>query len=339
MKNGLLVYEPNKQNKIFNIGDYIQSLASAQFLDDKDFVYANREHLSEYDGDEIKLIMNGWFMHEPQNWPPSPKIHPLFVSFHLNSLARKKMMTEKSISYFKKHGTVGCRDYDTVELLKSKGVDAYFSGCLTLTLGKTFKSTSAERGGIYFVDVHHVPTRNLLTFFKMLFLLVRKYNLISALSKKNRGNFLFKNLLSFSFFYASYSKMFTDEVLMNAEYIQHEIPDTLLSDKKKFEFAKSILKKYSTAKYVVTSRIHCALPCLSMGTPVLYVENVNQSEASYCRLNGLRELFNIIEYDKGNLTSNFVKKKITSSSVFKNKEDYKMYYDKLSVACEQFIKS
>lgn len=133
--------------------------------------------------------------------------------------------------------------------------------------------------------------------------------------------------------------MFTDEVLMNAEYIQHEIPDTLLSDKKKFEFAKSILKKYSTAKYVVTSRIHCALPCLSMGTPVLYVENVNQSEASYCRLNGLRELFNIIEYDKGNLTSNFVKKKITSSSVFKNKEDYKMYYDKLSVACEQFIKS
>ncbi|WP_264821067.1 polysaccharide pyruvyl transferase family protein [Acinetobacter schindleri] len=32
-----------------------------------------------------------------------------------------------------------------------------------------------------------------------------------------------------------------------------------------------MLEKYSTAKLVITSRIHCALPCLAMGTPVIYI--------------------------------------------------------------------
>lgn len=337
MKNGLLVYERNK-NSIFNIGDYIQSLAASQFFENKDFVHVNREHLNEYDGDDIKLIMNGWFMQEPQNWPPSSKIHPFFVSFHMNSLAKEKMMVEKSINYFKQHEPIGCRDFDTVSLLKSKGVEAYFSGCLTLTLGKSYKSKLTEKKGVYFVDAHHVPSRKLLSILSIIVLLFKKYNLISKLAKKNRGSTSIRNLLSFSFFYASYSKIFTDDVLKNAEYVQHEIPDSFDSDEKKFEYAESLLRKYSEAKYIVTSRIHCALPCLSMETPVLYVENINQSEASYCRLNGLRELLNVIKYNKGNLTSEFIKKKITREFTFKNKEDYKEFYKKLRATVEEFTR-
>ena len=339
MKNGLLVYEPNNDG-IFNIGDYIQSLAGAQYFDNNDLIYINREHLNEYNSDDIKLIMNGWFMHQPQNWPPSPRIHPLFISFHMNSLAKEEMMNEESIDYFKKHEPIGCRDYDTASLLKSKGVHAYFSGCLTLTLGKSYKNTLTERKrkGIYFVDVHHVPRKNFLCTLNMMVLLFKKYNLISKLSKKNRGTKSIRNLLSFSFFYASYRKMFSDDVLANAEYIQHEVPDSFNSDEQKFEYSRSLLKKYSEAKYVVTSRIHCALPCLGMGTPVLYVENINQAESSYCRLNGLRELFNIINYDKGNLASEFIKTKITSDSTFKNKEVYNELYKKLSTTVEEFTK-
>lgn len=338
MKNGLLIYEPNRGG-IFNIGDYIQSLAASQFFTQKDFVYVSRERLHEYKGDDIRLIMNGWFMQNPGNWPPGAKIHPLFVSFHLNSLARKEMMTEKSISYFKQYAPIGCRDYDTVSLLKSRGIDAYFSGCLTLTLGKTFKNTLAERSNIYFVDAHHVPTRNLLTLLQMILLAFRKFRIISALSKKNRGNTSLKNLLSYSFFYATYSKMFNDDVLMNAEYIRHEIQDSFHTVAEKFEYAQNLLKKYAGAKYIITSRIHCALPCLGMDTPVLYVEDTHQPEASYCRLNGLRELFHVINYSKGNLASDFIKEKITKDSVFKNKEDYKVLYKKLSLLCEEFIKS
>jgi hypothetical protein len=335
MKNGLLIYERNKSN-IFNIGDYIQSLAAFQFFGNKDSLYLNREHLNEYDGEEIKLIVNGWFMHQPQNWPPSSKIHPLFISFHINSLAKEKMLTEKSINYFKRHEPIGCRDYDTASLLNAKGVAAYFSGCLTLTLGKSYTSRSISRKGIYFVDVHHVPLRKFSSILKMIGLLFKKYDLISKLSKKNRGNKSIRNLLSFSFFYSTYNKMFTDEVLINAEYIQHEIPDSFDSEEQKFEYAECLLKKYSEAQYVVTSRIHCALPCLSMETPVLYVENVNQSLASSCRLKGLRELFHIINYNKGNLASEFVNKKITSEFKFKNKELYQELYKKLRTTLEEF---
>ena len=44
--------------------------------------YIDREALDEYpqDGEPIKLIMNGWFCHNPHKWPPSPPIDPLLIS-------------------------------------------------------------------------------------------------------------------------------------------------------------------------------------------------------------------------------------------------------------------
>lgn len=55
-----------------NIGDYIQALASSQFLPRVDG-FIQREELKDYDGEECKMIMNGWYMHNPKQWPPSKK--------------------------------------------------------------------------------------------------------------------------------------------------------------------------------------------------------------------------------------------------------------------------
>ena len=338
MKNGLLVYRPNKDN-IFNICDYIQSLAAAQFFNNEIDVYINREYLDEYTGDEAKLIMNGWFMHQADHWPPSSKIHPLFVSFHMNSLAKEELLKDKSIEYFKKHQPIGCRDYDTVLLLQSKGVDAYFTGCMTLTLGEYYKSTSVDKRGIYFVDAYYETSRKLFDILKMVILLFKKYSIISKIALKARKSNSLRDLLSYSFFYSAYSKIFEDEVLLNAQYVMQEIPDNFSSEDEKFTYAKSLLKNYSEAKFVVTSRIHCALPCLAIETPVLYVENINQPEVSYCRLNGLRELFNVIRFDKGKMNLVDLTAKITKDTIFKNKEDYKLLKNKLISICEKFVKS
>lgn len=70
-----------------NIGDYIQALASKQFLPHLDG-FIQREELKGYNEEECKVIMNGWYMHHPENWPPSNKIIPLYVAFHINSLAK-----------------------------------------------------------------------------------------------------------------------------------------------------------------------------------------------------------------------------------------------------------
>jgi hypothetical protein len=44
------------------------------------------------------------------------------------------------------------------------------------------------------------------------------------------------------------------------------------SQTKRFEIAEDLLKTYSKASVVVTTRLHCALPCLAMGTPVLLLD-------------------------------------------------------------------
>lgn len=51
----------------------------------------------------------------------------------------------------------------------------------------------------------------------------------------------------------------------------------------RFERAKELLSLYARASCVVTSRLHCALPCLAMGTPVLFINIV----ADPYRLDGL----------------------------------------------------
>ena len=42
--------------------------------------------------------------------------------------------------------------------------------------------------------------------------------------------------------------------------------------------AEALLALYASAKAVVTTRLHCALPCLAMGTPVLFIPNPRERD-------------------------------------------------------------
>lgn len=87
----------------------------------------------------------GWYMH-PQfqinyDFPFHPHLRPIFVSFHVNS---RQMITPEAVEYLQKYGPVGCRDWTTVDLLLSAGVDAFFSGCLTTTVSNLFPDTDVR---------------------------------------------------------------------------------------------------------------------------------------------------------------------------------------------------
>ena len=132
-----------------NIGDDIQTLAAINFLKKKgitEYTFIDREKLSDYDGEPVTLIMNGWFMHNIKKFPPSNKITPLFISVHMNN----ERLISNNIDYFKKYGPIGCRDDNTVKLFKKYGIDAYFTGCLTLL----FDDVTEKTGGKYLVDVN-----------------------------------------------------------------------------------------------------------------------------------------------------------------------------------------
>lgn len=95
------------------------------------------------DGDPIPentwLLAFGWHMHPlfllGFGLPYHPNLNPVFLSFHLH---RTSILTPAAVDYLRQYGPIGCRDWTTVDLLLSAGVDAFFTGCLTTTVNAVF---------------------------------------------------------------------------------------------------------------------------------------------------------------------------------------------------------
>ena len=138
--NGLLIYNYEKMYNydppFVNIGDYIQSLAAKQFIKNKNnIIYLNRDNLKDYSGNKIKFIFNCWFIINDKTINISNNLIPLFISFHISNLNNIYKMKK----ILKKYEPIGARDIDTMNALEKNGIKSYYSSCLTLTLGKTYK--------------------------------------------------------------------------------------------------------------------------------------------------------------------------------------------------------
>lgn len=319
MKYGLLTYTGQRT---YNVGDYVQSLAARQYLPRVD-QFMNRETLGEYSGDPTKLIMNGWWTHNIHHWVPSDKIDPLFVSFHMNNTAAPFMLSKKGITYLKKHAPIGCRDKFTAQILNEKGIDAYFTGCLTLTLDN-YTVDNAERGeDIYIVDpFYNYPKSD---------------DLLSSVKSAVRG-VMSGEAFQLGKIDKTLKKIVSPELLKSAKYVTQVLPEGKQTDEEKFAYAEDCLKKYARAKLVITSRIHSALPCLAMGTPVIFMNAFN-SFVDTCRFDGILELFNRVDVaEDGSWTTNFdLKGKIDASTMVTNYGLHTKLAEPLKEKCRTFI--
>ena len=97
---------------------------------------------------------------------------------------------------------------------------------------------------------------------------------------------------------------------------------------------------------VITSRIHCGLPSLGMGTPVVFIANEeviseNGSFNTPGRLGGLLELFRVLSITNGEFSTDdsvFASiDKFTEDTTFSNKDDWKEYAQKLDETCTRFM--
>jgi len=215
VKFGLLSYSS------MNIGDDIQSVAARRFLPRVDTL-VHREQVNTFKSTvATKLILNAWWMWNPRNFPPSSSISPLPISMYLRDEVRDELV-DKSSEYLKKIGPIGCRDLSTRDYLLGKGIDAYFSGCLTLTLNR---NKEVPRGDfILAIDLPDAVLKNL-----------RK--------RTNR-------------------RVFNLTAILTPSFTQNQ----------RFDLAKTILYLLSRAHCVVTTRLHAALPCLALETPVLRID-------------------------------------------------------------------
>lgn len=360
--NGILICSGVGKTK--NIGDYIQSVAQEQFFEHTD-CYVEREHLDTFTAKEkVNVIMNAWFMWNPENFPPSEIINPLFISFHLVPTISERFLTQKTIAYLKQYEPIGARDLGTRDLLVQHGIKSYFSGCLTLTLGLNYKSDK-HNDKILFVDPHY----NLIgeeegygkirKLFISLGIYLKHFKSLNKLKKIfhvefTSGLYHYSKDLSDWFccisFYNTYSKVFTNDVLLNAKYLTHNLPQSLFKDDDdKMRYARDLIQEYGKARLVVTSRLHCALPCVGMETPVVFVNSEKLEKGvsrngSSGRFRGLLDLMNTVYcrnqeiYANDKYMQSVLKDRISNKTKILNPNNFNVIKDELILKVNKWIK-
>ena len=134
-----------------NIGDEVQSIASAHFLPHIDVLLpraSKKLHLKE----ETTVILNAFW--RVGSWLSSTmsKIKPVPVAMHLAATYSQNLAKLRSKKdYFLKHGPIGTRDVATLHLLQKFNISAKFTGCVTPFLQNPHDAVS--RSNIYLMDV------------------------------------------------------------------------------------------------------------------------------------------------------------------------------------------
>lgn len=253
----------------YNLGDDIQSYAASCFIPKIDFLIRRERISAAKVSPGTKVIINGWYMHNTKYWPPNQRITPLFISFHSRPYKTNSKVEEylnliigntrsgscldpKYFDYLARQQKIGCRDEFTCSSLRQIGIqDAYFSGCITLTLSSR-KQRDHDR--VVFVDPFSpLPVLN--------------YNpkLWKRLPVKLR-----KKAIKLS--HLCFEQNSSERLKMASEYIDC----------------------YSSSSLVVTSRLHAALPCLALGTPVIFINPNHRPE----RLLGYESLLSPVSRDE-----------------------------------------
>ncbi len=149
-----------------NIGDCIQNIAVENLyekLNINNLIQINRDDLYSYDGPVASLVMQGWFGNTNGTFPLpwSDKIKPIFLGFHVsaNNNSWELFVANNVAKYMQEYQPIGCRDRNTQKFLQSFGLNAYFSGCLTLTFDK--RCSAPKQGKTFIVDLNTKSLRDL----------------------------------------------------------------------------------------------------------------------------------------------------------------------------------
>ncbi len=286
-------YAPNE----VNIGDYIQSLAAKQYLTviDKTF---DRDSLAKI-ADDYKLIVNGWYYLDDSRHIFNSSCLP--VSVHISNA--KELSDGPCLKSLKNIEPIGCRDLSTLEFLESRGIRAYFSSCLTTTLDKEYKY-DGERSGVIYSDVDWLVKPD------------QDYFPLKRWFKRLRVR---KELL----------KILEQYRQEPTECVTHLFPLSL-THQQRFDEAEKLLRRYAKAKLVITSRIHAALPCIALGTPVILVVKNYDS----LRYQGLDVFLNHVWIRNGELDINVT---LDDRGMVVNNNKHIPFAEKLKMQCEQWV--
>ena len=295
-----------------NIGDYIQTLAVIKLIG-KEYKILDRESLNSYNDEPRKVIINGWFMENPLNFPPSSNIKPLFISFHINPDIVSDFLNSNTISYLKEHQPIGCRDTLTQELLEKHNIKTFFSSCVTLTLNKTD----------YISAVYKKNTTLIIGAFDRLkpYIETNK-GIYKALISSIKAPYKFLNYKTKNLIFNKWLRKQNFELNFANQIVEKKIS----SHEEGVKLAEQVLIKIANSDHIITSRIHSALPAVAMGKKVIFIneglDNINHRS----RLSGLQSFFKSIKLKEIRIL-NFDTIKVTHNHMVYSKKIEKIIND------------
>ncbi|MFY7878799.1 MAG: polysaccharide pyruvyl transferase family protein [Lacibacter sp.] len=214
----------------------------------------DREQLSLLDSKERSFLLASGWFMHDFSKFPPPDA--VQVCYISLHIANSALLQNQKIrDHFKKNAPIGCRDKKTLYLFLGWGIPAYYSGCLTITTNPR-KPVLQKEGPCLLVDNidHPVPEPVL----KKLELLTKK-----------------------EFTRVTHDP--ADVLLPFEDYVNQGV-----------NHMENLLQKYCEASVIVTTKIHCALPCLGMGAPVILIHPNPQDP----RLDTVRQFIDILSYDQ-----------------------------------------
>lgn len=276
-----------------NIGDDIQTYASSRFLPRIDYM-VDRENIELFvpkKKEPVATIMNAWYIHDEFNFNISPYLFPLYISVFF-----------KYVEYY--NGITVGSDYlnrNVIKSLKEYGP----VGCRDKHTNNLLNKLGVES---YFSGCLTLTLDKLESVEKQDYIVVNGLSneeIKYIKSKTNRKIVEFKQDVK--------KGSFTNE--------------TWEERKKRVE---DVLKLYQGAHMVITTKLHCSLPCLALETPVLLLYDTSCQE-NKDRIGSFLPYLNYIAREDLKQTEiNFEKPK-------KNKNKHLELREQLIEKCQNFI--
>ena len=263
MKFGVLAHKTT-----MNLGDDIQSYAAACLLPSVE-VMVDREALNSFvteDGKPVGLIMSAWYMWKKWNWPPSKYIVPLMVGFH----HFERSSIKKGLPLMREHlNGIGGRwmsDYSPIGCRDTKTTE------LLTELG----IDSYFSGCITLT----LPKQSITADAKTYICLVDVTDQVKSYIKK---------------------KLTGTEIMIRELSHVCDYRKSTATWEQRSDIVEKRLQVYQNALCVITPRLHVALPCLAMETPVLLLKehsDENAKQFDYTRFDPYYDWLHLCDEDE-----------------------------------------
>ncbi len=293
MKFGILY---NKSN--MNIGDDIQAYATERFLPQIDY-YIDRENIDSFtseNNEPVAVIMNAWYMWRKWNWPPSKCIYPLMVGFHYADHQLANQWYGSPLKYQFLGGLGG-------EYLNAYGP----VGCRDMFTLNNLKEMGVNTyfSGCITMTIPKMPETSD----------KGQYICVVDVAKKAANKL---------------HEMLDGKIEIREISHLRERDETIPWETRR-KSVEELLTVYQNARCIVTRRLHCALPCLAMGVPVLLVRG-NEDDTRFDPYYDLLHRAALDDFMNDDYEYDFLDPP-------ENKGDYKQYSESLAKTASEFVAS